>query len=174
MDIPLLNALMDAYNQVSAWAECNEVWEEILARRPYERDLTVFQPSLNIILDACGYAGASNKARNIWRWASNGGLPLNRANHEAWIECLCRLGYTLEATQLVCNDYKTGANSWPKPNADMLLILLKFAWRSKETYRQVPPRIKEAFPELWESVKHRVETKRSFRNESTQEDEGDV
>jgi hypothetical protein len=168
MDIPLLNALMDAYNQVSAWSECNEVWEEITARRPYEEDATVFQPSLNIILDACGYAGAVQKARTIWQWASNGGIPLNRANYEAWIECLCRLGQTMEAAKLVCGDYKN-ADDPSRPDVNMLTILLKFCWRNKETYRQVPNMVKENFPDKWDDVKHIVETKRSLQNQARAE-----
>ncbi len=161
LDIPLLNALMDAYNQIGAWAECNEVWDELLSRKPFERDLAAYQPTLNIILDACGHAGAQVKARNIWRWAGKSGIPLNRKNHEAWLECLCRLGFTDEAAQLVCTDYKAGAGGLPTPDAEMLRLVLRFSWRKPQDYRELPVLVKTSFPELWETVKGEVETRRN-------------
>lgn len=150
VDIPLLNALMDAYNQLGAWPECFTVWQELVDQHAWTDDKAAYQPSLSIILDACGYSGQLERGRRIWRWAMSGGVPVNRNNVAAWVECLCRSGRVEEAAELVSGDLVRDV----EVDRRMLELPLKFAWRCDEDVRQrVRERIKQAYPDEWETLK---------------------
>jgi tetratricopeptide (TPR) repeat protein len=163
VDVPLLNSLMDAYARVGAYASAFEVWDELVERRPREDQSKVkelYGPSISIILDACGYSDQLSRARRIWAWARRLRLDSHRT-WDAWIECLCRLGKIEEAAEVVCVERKNGQAGAPEPTVETMEVLLKFCWRSKEDWREVPRRVKEVFPEMWNEVREVVETKTS-------------
>ena len=162
VDLPLLNALMDAYARVGAYAEAFEVWDEIVLRRPRETQADpehiteTYQPSINIALDACGYAEAPRRARKIWRWAEKHDLVTPKVR-ETWIECLCRLGFLQEALgEVVALGEKGDATR------GMVEIVLKFSWRDPINWRRVQGQIRRAFPEWWDDVRGIVETRSSI------------
>jgi hypothetical protein len=154
VDIPLLNALMDAYNQLGAWPECFTVWQELVDRHAWDDKHEAFQPSLSIIFDACGYSKQLARGRRIWRWAAKGAVPVNQNNLSAWVECLCRSGQVIEATSLLCQGLQEDpATSELRPEKRVLEIPLKFAWNDASTRAQVQHAIREAFPEEWPSLR---------------------
>ncbi|KAJ9124697.1 hypothetical protein QFC24_003064 [Naganishia onofrii] len=154
VDIPLLNALMDAYNQLGAWPECFTVWQELVDRHAWDEKHEAFQPSLSIIFDACGYSKQLARGRRIWRWATKGAVPVNQNNLSAWVECLCRSGLVMEATSLLCQGLQEDpAASELRPEKRVLEIPLKFAWNDASTRAQVQHAIREAFPEEWPSLR---------------------
>jgi pentatricopeptide repeat protein len=158
IDVPLLNALMNAYNRVGAFAEAFEVWDELVERRAHEKP-ELYAASINVALDACGYSEAHVKAHRVWRWARRNNLTVDR-NWDAWIECLARLGEMDEAVETVCGEMKRRENGAPAPTTETLRILLRFSWRSKDVYRQIKQRIEQEFPNMWNDVKDVVETSR--------------
>lgn len=162
VDIPLLNALMDAYARVGAYSESFEVWDELLERRPRERreDLPeLYSPSINIYLDACGYSYSLLRARKAWAWAGRWGVNGDRRNWEAWLECLCRCGRLDEAFDTVRRMREGAEAGAPAVTKGMVAMLLKFSWRNKESYRTVKERVREEFPEYWDELKEIVSTR---------------
>lgn len=154
VDVPLLNALMDAYNQLGAWTECFSVWQELVDRHAWDDSHEAFQPSLSIIFDACGYSKQLARGRRIWRWATKGAVPVNQNNLSAWVECLCRSGQILEATSLLCQDLQADpATSSLRPEKRVLEIPLKFAWNDVSIRAEVQHAIREAFPEEWPGLR---------------------
>lgn len=150
VDVPLLNAIMDAYNQLGAWPECFTVWQELVDQHAWEPQREAYQPSLSIILDACGYSGQVERGRRIWRWAMRGGVPVNRNNVAAWVECLCRTGRVVEAAELLCGPEIGDV----KVDKRLLELPLKFAWRHDDgVRRQVREMIRLAFPDEWSQLR---------------------
>lgn len=149
-DIPLYNALMEAYARIGAYSASFEVWELLVERRPHVpkgEAREAYGPSISIILDACGRAGQLVRARRIWGWVKKhhlvetGDGPRGKV-WEGWVECLCRLGQVEEAMELVLE----------RENPEMLRILLKFSWMDKGVYRNLPDRVAEKYPEMWANV----------------------
>lgn len=155
VDVPLLNAIMDAYNQLGAWPECFTVWQELVDQHAWTPQREAYQPSLSIILDACGYSGQLERARRIWAWATRGAVPVNRNNVAAWVECLCRTAQVVEATTLLCDP--AGLNdvaSDLRIDKRLLELPLKFAWRHDEVVRrQVRQMIRDRFPDEWPALR---------------------
>ncbi len=155
VDIPLLNSLMDAYNQVGALRESFEIWDDLLARMRYEEDLTPFQPSVSIVLDQCGFARAVKKARGIWQWAKTSRFPANQQHWSAYLECLCRCGQIQEAMEEVRKMSKEEEGPF-KVNENILAILLRFSARRREDYEYISAVLAEEFPNEWRKIKELV------------------
>ncbi len=156
VDIPLLNALMNAYNRIGSWYQASKVWEELLDRFPSEDPSTVkdtFGRSISIILDACGYAGMCERARKIWAWARRHDFLDNPKLWDTYVECLCRCGKFDEALELVCG----GVHGTVFPGKESCRILLKFSWRDERWFRTVQGRVRETFPEWWDELREIVE-----------------
>ncbi|KAI9631834.1 uncharacterized protein MKK02DRAFT_41464 [Dioszegia hungarica] len=156
-DIPLYNALMEAYARIGAYSAAFEVWDLLVERRPHiPRDVVrqEYAPSISVILDACGRAGQLIRAKRIWSWVQRYNLAQRGGKvEEGWIECLCRLGQIEEAAQVALEGgYK-----------EQLRILLKFSWNDKEVYRTLPGRIKEKWPGMWEEVRSAATVSRSWK-----------
>lgn len=154
-DIPLLNALMDAYSRVGAYSSAFEVWDLIVERRAHEpKDtiLTVYGPSVSIILDTCARSGQLKRARRIWGWVKRHKLDSTKA-WEGWIECLCKMQKVDEAAELVLEKGDI--------TVEMLRILFKYSWTNKELFKALPDRIKEKYPILWGRVKDVIQTNTS-------------
>ena len=157
VDIPLLNALMDAYARVGAFSEVFEVWEELLERRPREDPKTlseVYAPSISIYLDACGYSYSLARARKAWAWATRWKI-VNARNWDAWLECLCRNGRIAEAHKQVLKIRDGEEKDGPGFKLEMVDLLLKFSRRDSRrdssTLAWVEDGLKEDFPEYWEA-----------------------
>ena len=160
VDIPLLNALMDAYNRAGSYYSALEVWEELVERRSREPAETVkadFEPSVCIILDCCGYSGRPQRAKKIWAWARRHGLADDRKLWDTYVECLCRCDEMDEAVELVCGVMKHGAGGAAQASRESCEILLKFSWRNPRWFEQVQARVREAFPEWWDQLRGIVE-----------------
>lgn len=156
VDVPLLNAIMDAYNQLGAWPECFTVWQELVDQHAWEPTRETYQPSLSIILDACGYSGQLERGRRIWAWATRGAVPVNRNNLAAWIECLCRTGRVVEATELLCGAQPVAEDAAGDFAVDrrLLELPLKFARRHDDVVRhRVRDMIRDRYPEEWASLR---------------------
>jgi len=160
VDIPLLNALMDAYQRVSAWADAFEVWEELVDRRSRENPETVkeeYGPTMSIILDTCGWALLPHRARKIWAWARRHDLVGTTKIWNGYIECLCRCGEMDQALEIVFEEMREGVEGACRPDFATCQILLKFSWRDERWFRDVQERVKRRFPEWWEDLKDIVE-----------------
>lgn len=155
VDIPLLNALMDAYSRVRAFSEVFEVWEELLERRPREDPKTlseIYAPSISIYLDACGYSYSLARARKAWAWATRWKI-VNARNWDAWLECLCRNGRIAEAHEVVMRIKNGVEKGGPEFHLGMVELLLKFSRRDSRRdadLARIEQGIKEDFPEYWE------------------------
>jgi pentatricopeptide repeat protein len=166
VDIPLLNALMDAYNRVGAYAEAFEVWDELVERRPREPTSTSveqYSPSLNIIFDTCGHSNSLFRARKAWTWATRWRLNANKKNWDAYVECLCRCGEMDEAYGVVRR--MRDSVEVPDPNTDTIMLLVKFSWKDRTHLEEAKEKVQREFPEYWQGVKEVLETRRLLRSE---------
>jgi pentatricopeptide repeat protein len=77
---------------------------------------------------------------------------------DTWVECLCRLGKLDEAVDVVCTEMKEQQAGAPGPTKETLEVLLRFAW-SREDLNDVPRRVMQDFPEMWEDVSELLERK---------------
>ena len=163
VDIPLLNALMDAYNRVGAYAEAFEVWDELVERRarhPLDQ-MDQYSPSINIMLDTCGFAQSLFRANKAWTWATRWRLNTNKKNWDAYVECLCRCGNNEDAFEVVKRmKLEQGI---PDPSVDTVMLLVKFSWRNRKDFEEAKERVEREFPEYWDGVRGILETKKSDR-----------
>ncbi|KAK4686464.1 zinc finger-containing ubiquitin peptidase 1, partial [Tremellales sp. Uapishka_1] len=146
VDIPLLNALMNAYQKTGAFVEAFEVWDELVERRPREAESgkEAYGPSINIVLDACGYSDSFARAAKAWKWANRWALVRSNENWQAWLECLCRLGRMEMAWEELGEMKRTGREVGRKEVG----ILWKFSWRNKE-FQWIREEVKKEYPEMW-------------------------
>ena len=163
VDIPLLNALMDAYNRVGAYAEAFEVWDELVERRSRQSidQMDQYSPSLNILLDTCGHSNSLFRANKAWAWATRWSLNTDKRNWDAYVECLCRCGSIEDAYEVVTkmrNDEGT-----PDPTVETVMLLIKFSWKNRRDFEEAKEKVEREIPELWEGVKEILDTKRSDR-----------
>ncbi|WVN86268.1 uncharacterized protein L203_101430 [Cryptococcus depauperatus CBS 7841] len=158
-DVPLLTALMDAYNKVGCFSEAFGVWDELVQRRarePPENVQQVYSASVNVILDACGWSYSLHKARKAWGWARKWALVWEKKHWDAWIECLCRCGELEEACRVAC--VEMGSGKVPRPDKDTIRLLCKFGRRDSERGRKVQEvervmgEIRKKWPEWWEEL----------------------
>lgn len=167
-DIPLLNALMNAYSRVGAYTSAFQVWDMLVERRTREDPAEVprlYGPSVSIIIDACGRTDQYSRGKRIMGWTKRHGIMSQRIL-EGWIECLCRLRQFDEAADLVCVQMKKLTDDEVR---QAVVILLKFSWTDKRAYEEVQELVKGARPGLWDEVKGIVETK-STRNGDVEDD----
>lgn len=174
VDLALLTALMDAYNQLQLWSETFELWNEIVMRHRGERasedsrmttiQRVAYRPALSVILDACGYSGNLTRARKIWEWAHGRDMiRTSYGNWKSWIECLCRCGKLSEACDIVRGPFqeewlKDEAREGIKVDEDelpVLEMLVRFSWRDRSDWTEVKEMLVKEFPEQWELLKER-------------------
>ncbi|EGN93148.1 hypothetical protein SERLA73DRAFT_190026, partial [Serpula lacrymans var. lacrymans S7.3] len=121
-DTALWNQLMDTYQRAGCFAEAYRVWESVYVSGSFDH------VSVNIILDACGFAGAWQTAMQICMNLSKLGFTFSQKNWNAWLECMCRLGKLNEAVKAAClemgKDQKDVA-----PDIESVRILVSFASR---------------------------------------------
>jgi pentatricopeptide repeat protein len=166
IDIPLLNSLMDAFARVGAYAEAFEVWDELVERRPRETQIhnqnpgmveELYSPSINIMLDACGFSGSLFRGKKAWNWATRWSLNRNKKNWDAYVECLCRCGQMEDAFEVVKRMKSDGGV--PEPSRETVELLVKFSWRNERNSEWIKERVEEEFPEWWPEMRRIVETK---------------
>jgi pentatricopeptide repeat protein len=180
LDVPLMTALMDAYNQLQAWPETFTMWNEIIGHYRLERESgemdtkekIAYRPALSVVLDACGFCGNLARGRKIWDWAE--GRDMIRpswGNWKSWVECLCRCDEVEEACEVVAgllrrSENEEGGDSTASltlrgKNGEvdeaeelvMLEMLVRFSWRREEDWRIVRKMIEVEFPERYEALK---------------------
>lgn len=163
VDIPLLNALMDAYNRVGAYAEAFEVWDELVERRSRQPldQMDQYSPSLNILLDTCGHSNSLFRANKAWAWATRWRLNTDKRNWDAYVECLCRCGSIEDAYEVVTK--MRNEEGIPDPTVETVMLLVKFSWKNRRDFEEAKERVEREFPESWEGVKEILDTKRSDR-----------
>lgn len=163
VDIPLLNALMDAYNRVGAYAEAFEVWDELVERRSRLslEEMDQYSPSINIMLDTCGHSNSLFRAKKAWAWANRWRLNSNKKCWDAYIECLCRCGEIEHGYEVVRE--MRDLEETPDPSVETIMVLVKFSWKNRKDFEEAKERVQKEFPELWEGVKEILEMKRSER-----------
>lgn len=166
IDIPLLNSLMDAFARVGAYAEAFEVWDELVERRPRETQIhdqnpgmveELYSPSMNIMLDACGFSGSLFRGKKAWNWATRWGLNRNKKNWDAYVECLCRCGQMEDAFEVVTR--MKSEEGVPRPSKETVELLVKFSWKNKNDFESIKERVEEEFPGWWQEMRRIVETK---------------
>jgi len=163
VDIPLLNALMDAYNRVGAYAEAFEVWDELVERRSRQPidQMDQYSPSLNILLDTCGHSNSLFRANKAWAWATRWRLNTDKRNWDAYVECLCRCGKIEDAYEVVKRMRDDDGTA--DPTVETIMLLVKFSWKNRRDFEEAKENVKLEFPELWDGVKEILDTKRSDR-----------
>ncbi|KAF8973527.1 hypothetical protein BDZ97DRAFT_1612748, partial [Flammula alnicola] len=141
-DATLLNQLMNTYQRLDCFAEACRLWEMMYLTGRYN------QISVNIMLDACGYAGNLRMARSILTKLGKAGFKLDLRNWNTWVECLCRNNRFEEAVDVVL--FKMGQNGHD-PNMQSVRVLLKFVKRSLpvEQAAEVRRRVEAFLPHLW-------------------------
>lgn len=161
-DVPLLNALMDAYNRAGAVKEALEVWDDLVERRrrlPVDYVKKQYPISISIALDTCAHRGLVQKAEKIWAWGKRYGLTSTTRVWNGWVESLCRMGMVERAVGVVWEEM--GGEGVPKADVESVRIVAKFAWRLEEEERaEVRRRLEEAFPEYEGVIKGVMEAKR--------------
>jgi pentatricopeptide repeat protein len=161
LSLPLLNALMDAYNRVGDPKSALIIWNEIVDRRS-RLDLAYakeqFPISVSIALDICGHNPQlyGKRAEKIWAWARRHGFTDETRAWNGWIETLCRLGRWDEASELVCTTMRNQVDGIPPPDLESIRLLTKFSWRMSRGRAGFLKMLKEAFPERWEQIEAEV------------------
>ena len=161
LSLPLLNALMDAYNRVGDPKTALMIWNEIVDRRS-RLDLAYakeqFPISVSIALDICGHNPQlyGKRAEKIWAWARRHGFTDETRSWNGWIETLCRLGKWDEASELVCTTMRRQVDGAPLPDLESVRLLTKFSWRMNRGRAGFLKSLKEAFPEQWGQIETEV------------------
>ena len=156
IDIPFLNALMDAYNRVGATSSALSTWDQIVERRsrePVDSSPDKFPASVAIALDVCGRNRLVKRADRIWAWARRHGFASATRTWNGWIENLCRSDQFDRAERVLFVEMKQETEGAPSPDVESARILLKFALGSEEKRERVCRRIQEEFPEWWPELR---------------------
>lgn len=171
-DVPLLNALMDAYNRAGAVKEALEVWDDLVQRRkrlPESYVKEQYPISISIALDTCAHRGLGLKAEKIWAWGVRHGITHTTRVWNGWVESLCRLGQVERALVVVCTEL--GHGGVPKPDVESVRIVAKFAWRSGvEERTKVRERLQEVFPKYRQMVQDLMEEKKKDNSSEAEEE----
>lgn len=161
LSLPLLNALMDAYNRVGDAKTALMIWNEIVDRRSrldvaYAKEQ--FPISVSIALDICGHNPQvySKRAEKIWAWARRHGFTDETRAWNGWIETLCRLGRWDEAAEVVCNIMKKQVEGVPAPDMESIRLLTKFSWKMNRGRASFLKLLKDSFPEEWAQIEAEV------------------
>ena len=141
-DAHVWNQLMDTYQRLGCFGDSYRVWELLYLSGMFDH------VSVSIILDACGYAGAWQVAKQVRQRLARDRFRLNERNWNAWIECLCRLGRLNDAVKTVCIEM---GKEEVTVDVESVRILLKFA-RKAGRQDEVVSRIQQHLPDLWTSL----------------------
>ncbi|KAF8633001.1 hypothetical protein AX15_001598 [Amanita polypyramis BW_CC] len=142
-DAHVWNQLMDTYQRLGCFGDAYRVWELMYLSGRFDH------VTVSIILDACGYAGAWQVAKQVRKRLSRDKFRFNQHNWNTWIECLCRLGRLDDAVKAAC--LEMGKNEEASANVESVRILLKFA-RGSNQQVEVLSRIQRYLPDLWTSL----------------------
>jgi len=142
-DAHVWNQLMDTYQRLGCFGDAYRVWELLYLSGMFDH------VSVSIILDACGYAGAWQVAKQVRQRLARDKFKLNQRNWNAWIECLCRLGHLNDAVKTVCIEM---GGEEVSADVESVRILLKFA-RKAGRQDEVVSRIRQYLPDLWTSLR---------------------
>lgn len=150
-DLPLINALMNAYNRVGRPRPVLSIWDSLRASRQQVDGITI-----GILFDTCGRSGNLSFARRALAKLRADGVPLSKGAWDAWIECLARSGRAAEAAEVVFGTMRH--EQGVAPDAKTLQTLLKFAARDRDTagdsvWYDARNRIRAELPHLWEETK---------------------
>ncbi|KAJ7446475.1 hypothetical protein B0H11DRAFT_2084897 [Mycena galericulata] len=145
------NQLMDTYQRIGNFHEAYRTWQTLYHSGKYG------PVALSIILDACGYAGEYDIAKQIVNQLIQDNYVLNLHNWNTYVECLCRLGQFTEALKVVCMDM--GSFNQPvKPDLETIKIMLRLA-ESRIQTNIILQRVHRVLPELWSALpKHTKHT----------------
>ncbi|GAC73958.1 hypothetical protein PANT_9c00386 [Moesziomyces antarcticus T-34] len=112
-DLPLVNALMNAYNRIDEPTIVLAIWESLLATRQEIDAVT-----LTVFFDTAGRHGLLTLARKVVgtvqraeHEAKERGAkrrtPMNKGAWDAWLECLARCGRLEEAIEVAFGEMRT-------------------------------------------------------------------
>ena len=138
-DAILWNQVMNTYQRLGCFGDAYRMWEMMYLTGRYD------QVSVNIMLDACGYAGQINLANSIRSKLAKVGFALDMRNWNTWVECLCRNGKFSDAINVLCVEMeKNGV----EPNLETFRILLKFSKKFARS-QDIRRRLEKSVPHLW-------------------------
>jgi len=140
-DAILWNQVMNTYQRLGCFGDAYRMWEMMYLTGRYD------QISVNIILDACGYAGQITLANSIRSKLAKVGFALDLRNWNTWVECLCRNGKFADAINALCFEMeKNGV----EPNLETFRILLKFSKKLPPARSQdIRRHLEKSVPHLW-------------------------
>lgn len=112
-DLPLVNALMNAYNRIDEPTIVLAIWESLLATRQEFDSVT-----LSVFFDTAGRHGLLTLARKVVSTvhraeeeAKERGTkrctPMTKGAWDAWLECLARCGRLEEAIEVAFGEMRT-------------------------------------------------------------------
>ncbi|KAF8203817.1 hypothetical protein BJ912DRAFT_1018516 [Pholiota molesta] len=143
-DATLWNQLMNTYQRLGCFAEACRLWEVMYLTGRFD------QISINIMLDACGYAGNLRVARSILTKLDKARIKLDLRNWNTWVECLCRTGRYAEAVDVVL--VKMRQNGY-EPDLQSVRVLLKFGKKLPvHQANEVWALIEQSLPLLWKRL----------------------
>ncbi|PPQ67142.1 hypothetical protein CVT25_005743 [Psilocybe cyanescens] len=142
----LLNQLMDAYQRLGCFGDAYRLWDMMYMSGRYD------QITVNIMLDACGYADRVERARVILKKVARAGFRLDLRNWNTWVECLCRGGRFDEALNVAFVEIPKHGK---EPNVVTVTLLDKFAKRN-DLSRDFLHRVEKDFPQLWERLPEEI------------------
>uniref|UniRef100_V5GL05 Pentatricopeptide repeat-containing protein n=2 Tax=Kalmanozyma brasiliensis (strain GHG001) TaxID=1365824 RepID=V5GL05_KALBG len=97
-DLPLINALMNAYNWVGEPAMVVAIWDNLLATRQGVDGVT-----LSVVFDTAGRHGLLSLARRAVR---DGKGVMSKGAWDSWLECLARCGRLEEAVEVAFGEMR--------------------------------------------------------------------
>ncbi|SAM59373.1 uncharacterized protein UBRO_01087 [Ustilago bromivora] len=108
-DLPLMNALMNAYNRAEEPVMVLAIWDSLLATRQDIDGIT-----LGVVLDTCGRFGLLSVARKALATVrrleedegKRGRSAMTKGAWDSWLECLARCGRLEEAIELVFGEMR--------------------------------------------------------------------
>lgn len=110
-DLPLINALMNAYNRAEEPAMVLAIWDSLLATRQEIDGVT-----LSVVFDTCGRFGLLPVARKVLArirrleeeavGGRRGRSAMTKGAWDSWLECLARCGRLEEAIELVFGEMR--------------------------------------------------------------------
>lgn len=162
VDIPLLNALLDAYNRIGQPNIALTIWNDLVDRRARTDPAVAksqYPKSVSLAMDLCSHHGMEGRLRRIWAWARRHGFAETLKTWNGYVEALCRMGRHEEATGVVVRQMKGRVEDAPAPDAQTVKILLKFGWKAGPGRKHIVDAVKSELPELWESVKWTMASK---------------
>lgn len=143
------NQLMDTYQRIQNFPEAYRTWQTLYHSGKYG------PVAVSVILDACGFCGEYDMAKQIVSQLMQDNYVFNLHNWNSYIECLCRLNQITEALKVVCSDM--GSVAQPvKPELSTIMIMLKAA-ESRIQTNIILQRVRRVLPELWKALPQNME-----------------